>query len=100
MLTDAGRTLLLQIATGASDDVIATLAVSDGERSAQAPAVATVQDGTAILHAEFASQEANFEWRTREVRSAQGVVIDREDEDGGRKAPGSVWSLEVQLELR
>lgn len=56
-------------------------------------------DGVLTVRATFGEEQANFEWRTREVFTADGVVIDREEEDGGRKAPGAVWAVEIVIGL-
>lgn len=103
MLTPDGTTRLWAILAGQSDDSLAaaTLVVRNGTQSAAAtldepPAV----DGHAItFRATFGEQDANFEWSSRDVVSAQGVVIDQAAEDLGRKA-GGVWTLEATIELQ
>lgn len=59
-----------------------------------------LRDGTLIMSATFGEQEANFDWRAREVLTADGTVLDRIVEDLGRKAPGSVWTLEAVVSLQ
>lgn len=51
------------------------------------------------FRATFAEDAANFDWRERGVTSVQGVLIDRSVADQGRKAPGTIWTLEAALEL-
>jgi hypothetical protein len=62
-----------------------------------------VEDGARFhrvtFRATFAEDQANFDWLERGVVSAQGVLIDRSVQDQGRKAPGSIWTLEAALDL-
>lgn len=52
-----------------------------------------------VVSATFPADFANFEWRAREVVTTDGTVIDRQEEDLGRKAPGAEWTLEAVIEL-
>lgn len=52
-----------------------------------------------IMRATFGENDANFDWRERGVKLADGTLVDRTVEDGGRKAPGSVWTVETVLDL-
>lgn len=107
MLTPEGAALLLSIAAGQSDDSLTggRLVIRGGSDSASAPfdGVPRVEAGDSgallVVEATFGEDAANFEWATREVVSAGGVVVDRHDEDQGRKVQGQVWTLEAQLEL-
>lgn len=102
MLTSEGASLLLAIAAGASDDSLAggSVVVSDGKARSQSPLdSAAVENGALTLVATFGEQDANFEWAVTEILSAQGVVVDREVRDNGRKAAGAVWTSETVLEL-
>lgn len=103
MLTAQGAQLLLAIAAGASDDSLAggSIAVSDGTRRSERPLDGTpeVQGPTVTLTAVFGEQDANFEWASADVLSKNGVVVDREAKDNGRKAAGAVWTLQTVLEL-
>lgn len=64
------------------------------------PRIERTDDGIMlVLRATFAEQVANFDWRERGVTSVQGVLIDRAVQDQGRKAPGTVWTLQAELEL-
>lgn len=103
MLTSEGAQLLWAIASGASTDSLAggSLVVSDGTTRSQRPLDAnpTVAGGALTVVATFGEQDANFEWASAEVLSAQGVVVDRELKDSGRKTQGAVWTLETVLEL-
>lgn len=64
------------------------------------PRIQRTEDGVMlVLRATFGEDVANFDWHERGVTSVQGVLIDRSVEDHGRKAPGTVWTLEAQLEL-
>lgn len=107
MLTPEGTERILAVLAGRADDSLVggSLVVSDGERTASAPLdeqpVVEITERGAVLHvaATFGEDAGNFEWRVRELRSAQGVVLDRVEEDQGRKAPGAVWTLEHDVEL-
>lgn len=64
------------------------------------PAIRRTDSGVMIvLQSVFGEDNANFDWRERGFTSVQGVLIDRSVDDQGRKAPGSIWTLEAQLEL-
>lgn len=101
MLTSEGAALLWEIVTGASTDEIIALRVTDGAATATAaldepPSV----DGDVLtLVATFGDSDANFEWRERHVISRDGVLVDREVHDHGRKAQGAEWTLEATLQL-
>ena len=108
MPTPEGLERVLAIAAGAVNDSLAagTLTISDGEHTAaaqldQAPEVTITENGARLrVVATFGEDAANFEWSIREFRSEGGVVIDRTEEDQGRKAPGAVWTLEADIELQ
>jgi hypothetical protein len=51
------------------------------------------------FQATFGEDVANFDWLERGITSVQGVLIDRSVEDHGRKAAGSVWTLNAALDL-
>lgn len=51
------------------------------------------------FQATFGEEVANFDWLERGITSVQGVLIDRSVEDHGRKAAGSVWTLNAALDL-
>lgn len=77
-----------------------SLSVSDGSQTAVAQlddGFPVVRDGVVVLQATFSEQEANFEWASRAVRTVAGVELDVEPQDLGRKAPGAVWTLAVEL---
>ena len=107
MLTPEGTVRILAVLAGREDDSLqgGSLVVSDGDRTAAAPLdeqpVVEATDRGAVLRvaATFGEDAGNFEWLVRELRSAQGVVLDRVEEDQGRKAPGAVWTLEHDVEL-
>jgi hypothetical protein len=66
--------------------------------------VGHVEDGGRVAHrvilsATFGSEAANFEWLEHGVRTPDGRLLDRTVEDMGRKAPGSVWTLDAVLDL-
>jgi len=50
-----------------------------------------------VLAATFTGQDGNFEWTRREVLTSAGVVVDKEDQDLGRKVAGMVWTLDTRL---
>lgn len=121
MYTSEGLRRLLEIVTGEVDDSLkdGTLVVSDGTNEAaitigEFPFVQVFDDDTIApegeerppngtvrlsLDATFGSDVANFEWVERRVVTREGVVLDIEREDGGRKAPGAEWTLYVELDL-
>lgn len=92
----------------------AVLRVSDGSQSAEAtasePTYVGLLEGQQVggsetvtlvrisLAAEFGPQDANFEWRQTEI-VVDGKVIDRNEDDLGRKAPGSSMTLETFFDL-
>lgn len=81
-----------------------SIVVSDGAQEASAVAeikgIEVDDDGAVLtLLCAFGPDDANFEWRKREVRTKDGTVLDSLEEDQGRKAPGSEWSMEVSIEL-
>jgi hypothetical protein len=99
VLTTDGATLLWGLAIGGQDRVDVLAVIGPAGEEATEVADVRVQDGVLTLTADFPADAANFEWVAREVRSQNGVVVDRQAEDGGRKPPGAVWTLEVELEL-
>lgn len=124
MYTTEGLRRLFEIATGEVDDSLkgGTLVVSDGTNEASitisdfpyvqvfdADSINTMPEGEdrppvgtvrLSLDATFGSDVANFEWAERRVVTREGVVVDIEREDGGRKAPGAEWTLYVELDMR
>lgn len=121
MYQPEGLRRLWEIVTGEADDSLqgGTLVVSDGTQEASVtidefPYVQVFDgqgDGTSpggeaprgtarlSISATFGSDVANFTWAERRVVTREGVVLDIEAEDGGRKAPGSEWTLYVELDL-
>lgn len=100
MVTPEGATLLLALAAGQSQDTIAAVAVSDGDREAVVPAqISPAAGGELQVTGLFGADEANFNWNRTEIRSGEGVVIDADDVDLGRKGAGSVWTMEAVLEI-
>ncbi len=98
MLTPEGIALLWKLAAGSSDDTLDGWKI----RVADTEAAATWRvsdDGVLTLSASFGADEANGEWSQREVVSGQGIVVDTENEDNGRKSPGSQWQVDVSIEL-
>jgi hypothetical protein len=51
------------------------------------------------FQATFGEDIANFDWAESGVTSVQGVLIDRSVSDRGRKAQGSVWTVNAALDL-
>jgi hypothetical protein len=106
VLTPEGIALLWSLAAGASEDRIPgwSIVVSDGQNQTAAPVTEqaiTQTDGGAevALTATFAEDQGNHEWSRRQVVSGDGVVVDSEDEDMGRKVSGTIWTESVVLEL-
>jgi hypothetical protein len=102
MLTAEGLPRLWAILAGQSDDSLgaARLVVRNGtqEASAELDGPPAIEGGTITLRATFGEQDANFEWSSRDVVSDQGVVIDHEEHDFGRKQGGE-WTLEAAIDL-
>jgi hypothetical protein len=76
----------------------AVLVVSDGEQRASAPAVVSTSEAVVLLSATFGEFDANFDWSRRAVE-LDGVEVDVEESDMGRKPLGAVWSLEVPISV-
>ena len=75
-----------------------TVRVSDGTASAEAPILeVSVSEGHVRVGAEFGGQEANFEWKIRELVGSDGTVLDRTLADMGRKSEGSVWTVDASV---
>lgn len=56
------------------------------------------QDGYSVVcSATFGEQAANFEWAKRSVKLKSGKVIESNEDDGGRKVEGAIWSAEVEI---
>lgn len=106
MLTPEGLAHIWSMLTGTSDDSLAGgfIEVGAGTDTDRQPIRNFVisQEGSATrltVDAEFGEESANFDWSQRSVLTKQGVVIDVEQEDGGRKAVGSVWEIEIDIDL-
>jgi hypothetical protein len=99
MLTPEGATAILGMCMGVADE-IKVLAVlgPDGEEAVRF-AEQRMEGSSLVLSASFPTNEANFEWVAREVRTVKGVVVDHTLDDGGRKPIGAVWDLEVRLDI-
>jgi hypothetical protein len=59
-----------------------------------------VEDDTVVVRATFSERDANFEWSKVEVLTADGVALDVDETDHGRKSTGSIWTLETHVQLR
>lgn len=104
MLTQEGVTHIWRIVAGESNDRIASVRVSSATDTATVDVQHTEvipEAGGAILRvrAIFDERAANFEWLKREVVTRDGIVIDSNLEDGGRKVLGMVWDVEVDMNL-
>lgn len=106
MLTPEGAAHIWAMLTGSVDDSIqgGFIEVGSGSETDRQPiqnfVVAQVDGATRLtVDAEFGEEAANFDWSQRTVLTKSGVVIDVEQEDGGRKAQGSIWSIEVDIDL-
>ncbi len=79
----------------------AQLQVGNGETAVAVPieSIEVAEDGTVKLVGTFGEEQANFDWRSRSILLADGTEIDRVEEDQGRKAQGSVWTLEAEVEF-
>jgi hypothetical protein len=104
LLTTDGIDLLWYVLSGQSTDSLdgGSLCVSDGAQKAEAPfdAAPIVDGGQIKVSATFGEQVANFDWLERDIISAGGVVLDHQEQDRGRKAEGSVWTLDAALEIK
>lgn len=58
-----------------------------------------VEEQTVVVKATFGERDANFEWSKVEVLTADGVAIDVDETDHGRKSTGSIWTLETHVKL-
>lgn len=74
----------------------AELVVGDGQVIARKPATIRLEGPVIVLSVEFSELEANFEWSDRRVE-VDGVIVDAEMADRGRKALGAIWTLEVEI---
>jgi hypothetical protein len=79
----------------------ARIVVLNGDKSASAGLDGPpVVDGREItLSATFHEDQAVFEWSAREVQTATGVVLDRQEGDFGRKPASAVWVVDAVIEL-
>lgn len=76
------------------------LVISDlAGATARAPAEVIADGTTVVVTAVFDERTANFHWRRREVRAADGTLVDALEEDYGEKTLGAIWTLEVPLEV-
>lgn len=96
MLTPYGKSLVLSLLEPCFKG--GTIEVSDGAQTSSATIERVgVTDAAIQVTASFGLEQANFEWKTRRVLDKDGEVVDEADEDGGRKAVGSVWAMSVDL---
>lgn len=72
-----------------------------GAAPAREVAVADNGDGSYRLTcvATFTEDDANFTWEKRLVKLPDGTVIDRVEEDLGRKAQGAEWDIAVKIDF-
>lgn len=103
-LTPEGAAHILRVAAGQSSDPITTVRASSANDVTSVPVQGMEvipQAGGAVLRvrAVFGEQEANFDWLRREVVTRDGVVIDLNLQDGGRKVLGAVWDIAVDINL-
>jgi hypothetical protein len=81
------------------------IVVAGDDTSAAAPArevaVSDNGDGSYRLTAvaTFTENDANFTWEKRLVKFPDGTVIDRVEEDLGRKAQGAEWDIAVKIDF-
>jgi len=108
MLTTLGRSFFVaQLAESLRD---AQLFISDGaDQRAEAPldegfpVESEETPGVLIFQATFGEDEANFDWYRRGIVLGPGgpdSEIDADEGDDGRKAPGSIWTLRVLLNVQ
>lgn len=78
----------------------AEVVVSDGDQEARAPLTQapSVDGATVLLRAEFAEEQANFDWTERQIVLGDRV-LDSVSGDFGRKSAGAIWAVEVPIEL-
>jgi hypothetical protein len=100
MLTPEGATAILDMCTGLADEIKVIAVLGSNGEEAYRFAEQRVDGASLILSASFPAEEANFEWVAREVRTVKGVVVDRAEDDGGRKPVGAVWDIEVAIDLQ
>lgn len=58
-----------------------------------------VEEQTVVVKSTFTERDANFEWSKVEVLTADGVALDVDAHDHGRKSSGSIWTLETRVQL-
>jgi hypothetical protein len=100
MLTPEGATAILNMCIGLADEIKVLAVIGPNGEEAYRFADQRVEGATLTLTASFPADEANFEWVRREVRTVKGTVVDRAEEDGGRKPVGAIWDLEVAIDLQ
>ena len=78
-----------------------SIEVSDGNgRSASRVIESIALEGElATVAVTFATGEGNFDWRVRRVLDADGVILDEDTGDWGRKSPDREWTMEVPITL-
>jgi hypothetical protein len=76
--------------------------IGEGDTAAEAPVTsASVEQGPElVVTATFGADQAVGDWKRTAVVLPTGTELDVEEEDLGRKAGGSDWSLTVKLRLK
>jgi hypothetical protein len=80
------------VSDGAGESAVATISEARTEEDADG-------DYQVVATATFDENSANFEWKKRSVKLADGTVIDSDEEDAGRKVEGAVWTYDVTIEV-
>lgn len=99
MLTSDGATRIAEILAGQFADARIVVANGSQEASAALDQAPSSQDGRLTFQATFGEQEANFDWSETRIVAADGTVLDVDRADGGRKAPGTEWTLTAEVDL-
>lgn len=98
-LTPEGAAAFAEWASTPLADATIVVRNATQEATAQLAGPPVIQGGVVTLRAEFAEQEANFDWQQRDVVLGDRV-IDSQRGDFGRKSEGAIWTVEVPIELQ
>lgn len=102
MLTPEGTQWLLEKAMGMHPEArIATVEVAGAQLPVQTFDVIPSPDGRPMLRLTTVAEEtaAVGEWTDRRVLTSDGVLLDEEADDLGRKILGAIWDVEVHIHL-
>lgn len=100
MLTPDGRRIYLDAL--AEKFKAAHIMVGDGQQRAEVPVEEFVwpdpENGTLSMSATFGEEVANFSWTERGIM-LDGILVDHEEADGGRKILGASWTVDYTVQV-